>query len=69
MNRKTPWIIKDYKSNFYTNATIGHICPKSDLGKTSALILDIYKLKHKNIIKLNLWSNSHEVINCFRQIL
>ena len=61
--------LKDHKANFENNPKVRLINPaKNEIGRISKAILDKINKNLKNIMKVNQWKDSSEVITWFKQI-
>ena len=61
--------LKDHKSNFVNSSTVRLINPaKNEVGRLSKYILSDINLQLRNILQLNQWNNTTNVLNWFKNI-
>ena len=61
--------LKDHKDNFENNPTVRLINPaKNEVGRISKHVLDRINTNLKNILQLNQWKNTKDVIDWFEKI-
>ena len=61
--------LKDHKPNFLNNPKVRLVNPaKNELGRITKSILDRINTSLRNLIKLNQWKNTREVVEWFKNI-